>query len=118
MSELALQKLEALNGLLDREYAALLGGDLRALEPLAEQKEALLSDLRDIDVDAARDLQQVTERLDRNRVMLLSAMEGIRGVVDRLRELQQLRRSLDTYTCNGQRTSLPLDRKRQLERRA
>ncbi len=118
MTEAATLTIDALNALLDREQAALLAGDLGALEPIAEEKEQLLAELRDVEIDARDELQRLHDQLDRNRDLLLGAMEGIRSVVDRIRELRQLRRSLDTYNKEGLRQSLATERDHQLERRA
>lgn len=108
--------IDQLNELLDIERAALLSGDLAGLENIAQEKEALLDALHE--GVAAKDLQALQDRLDRNRHLLTSATEAIRRVADRLREMRKLRQSLDTYTSNGSRQTLDFDGNSKLEKRA
>ncbi len=108
--------LDRLHVLLDRERTVLISGDLAGLADLAEAREALLPDLSAVGdgSDAAR-VKSLLVKADANRVLLHAAMEGVRDVSRRLRELGNLGRAGGTYGPDGAR---PTQSKGSMIRRA
>ena len=106
-----------LKELLKRERDALISGDLSAIPDLVEQKELLIADLSRSQHEG-EDLESVKTRLLHNQAMLESAMEGIRAVANRMKELQEVRSGLQTYDRSGKRHQIGGGYKPKLEKRA
>ncbi len=88
-----------LESLLDQGHTALMGGDLSALETLAEEIEAALSAPGNCDPAQARRLSMLAQR---NAGLLDASLNGIRAARRRARELTDQGR-FSTYDVGGQR---------------
>lgn len=110
--------IEDLDQLLDAERRALVDGDLDELARLYDGKEALITGLNALDRLESEQLQEVRHKMTRNQALLNSAMEGIRGVADRMAELRRLRQSLSTYDRDGRRHQFETPTEQKLEKRA
>ena len=109
---------DRLDGLLDRERHALITGDLRAIEPLLEEKEALLNQIAAQNGPARPQIEALQGKALRNQALLDSALRGIRNVASRFATLRRIRKTLETYDEFGQKTALPAAQDRKVERRA
>ena len=106
---------DALEDLLDRERSALLAGDIEGLARMGDEKERLLTALADA---PPRALDAIRDKADRNRVLLNSALDGIRAVSLRLAALREVRETLDTYDRGGNRQQIRGLARSRIERRA
>ena len=119
MTEQTPQELiDALDAILDQERDALIKGELTKLEPLLEQKEALISQLNEIDGMEKESMSSVQTKVVRNQALLTSAMDGIRAVASRMSELRKVRKGLDVYTQSGAKSSFSTLGAKALEKRA
>ena len=110
--------ISELDALLDRERRALTGGDLESLSDLFMRKEAIIGRLGALSLADPGQLDPLRDKMIRNRVLLDSALEGIRAVAGRMAELRRVRRGLDTYDRSGQRSSADTALRPNVERRA
>lgn len=96
--------LDGLGALLEEERRLILSGDYRGLEPLTEQKAALLAVIDTVAESAERrDLARLARAARRNQTLLVAASEGLRAAMRRLAELQNLHSGRGTYGAGGQR---------------
>lgn len=109
--------IEQLEALLERERQMLLSGNLDALPELVDEKETLISALASAE-PAAADLEQAQDRMIHNQALLESAMQGIRSVAERMRELRNVRNGLQTYDRTGRRQRISGNYAPKLEKRA
>ena len=110
--------LSGLDACLERESAALLGGDIHMISELMEEKSALITDLNALGSSEAGSLDTLKQKAQRNQVLLTGALEGIRRVSDRLSDIQSLRHSFDTYDSDGNRQTIEGEAVRHVEKRA
>ena len=109
---------DALDDLLDEERNALLTCDLDRVGRLLERKEALIEELAALEEFEARALEAVQGKMQRNRDLLNSALEGIRAVASRLAALRRVRSNLDTYDSNGTKRTIEIAKDSAVEKRA
>ncbi len=110
--------IRALEELLDTERAALVQGNLEALDQLTPQKEDLIDAINDLRVFETEDLVRIQNKVERNQALLNSAAEGIRAVADRMSELRRVRQEFSTYDASGQRNGYAVRACAKLEKRA
>lgn len=109
--------IDALEDLLDKERAAILGGALKDMGRIAGEKEMLL-DGRKLSAPDRKTLDRVRGKADRNQHLLAAAIRGVRTVTAKLDTLRNGRSELNTYDRSGQRTTLGGSHKGALQRRA
>ncbi len=115
MSDTTITELETL---LRDERAAVLSGDLAALEPIARIKEDLFSRLAGISRGfPAGKVESLKREAEHNRELLAAAARGLKSVTRRLADIRSAHGPLNTYSRSGERTTLG-DRRGALERRA
>lgn len=107
----------ALHALLEEERTALKHGQLESLRALTERKTALLNDLGAAELPR-KDVDILQAHLTRNQALLESALEGIRGVANRLVELRNAKTGLETYDQSGTRARFATHQPQALEKRA
>lgn len=107
-----------LDGLLEKERQALLDGDLEMIGALLEQKTALLSGLDDATPDEAEVIRPLQMKLRRNQELFDQALAGIRNVANRLGDMRQVRKAMNVYDANGNRSAIGNDGAGSFERRA
>jgi flagellar biosynthesis/type III secretory pathway chaperone len=110
--------ISELDALLDLERRALTGGELERLSDLFMRKETIIGRLGALSLTDPGRLDPLRDKMIRNRVLLDSALEGIRAVAGRMAELRRVRRGLDTYDRSGQRSSADTALRPNVERRA
>ncbi|MCA8878671.1 MAG: flagellar biosynthesis protein FlgN [Rhodobacteraceae bacterium] len=103
------QDMDELEAVLDLERRHLLAGELAELELLADRKADLINRISrqrsGKGVDASERLRKAAER---NQALLLAAAEGLRTVMRRVAELQNLHHGRGTYDEGGVRAT-PLE---------
>ena len=107
-----------LDALLEEEREALLTGALHRIEELMQRKSALIDTYVLASADKPDALADLQGRLGRNQVLFDQALAGIRNVAARLGTLRRLRKTLETYDRNGQKSALVTSEENRLERRA
>ncbi|WP_170479298.1 flagellar biosynthesis protein FlgN [Ruegeria arenilitoris] len=110
--------IKSLEDMLDLERAALVEGDLDRLGKMSPEKEKLIDDINELQVQDSDELIAVQKKLERNQALLNSAAEGIRAVADRMSELRRVRQEFTTYDATGQRSGYPMRGEVKLEKRA
>lgn len=110
--------IATLDALLERERAAILGGDLDALAGLMAEKTVLIDTLPSDSTPASTALDALRHKARRNQDLIESAMQGIRAVAQRLSAMRRLRTSMDTYDSTGQRRPINGLRGGKVEKRA
>jgi flagellar biosynthesis/type III secretory pathway chaperone len=105
MAERRHPEIEALAELMERERAAILGGDLAALARMAEAKEALVGRVARLSADSAG-LERLRRLASRNGVLLAAAAQGVRAGMARLKQIVEGPGPLVTYDVSGRRTTL------------
>jgi len=110
--------LQHLDELLDRERAALLDGDLEGISRSLREKERLVDALNGLQPTPEAELAAIRVKIQRNQILLDSALDGIRAVAERLSALRRIRDTLETYDHTGQKTVLDRLRSGQVEKRA
>lgn len=110
--------IDAMDGLLERERVALLHGNLDAIPGLLEQKEALFDQLEALEGTEKNSLYLLQGKVMRNQALLDGALRGIRAVADRMSTLRKVSRSLETYDCEGRRTTIETRPRHKVEKRA
>jgi flagellar biosynthesis/type III secretory pathway chaperone len=109
---------EELDDVLEQERDALLTGDLEKVGRLVDRKESLIEGLSVLEEFEAASLQALQGKMQRNRDLLDSALEGIRTVAGRLAALRRVRGTLDTYDSKGTRKSIEIGKEGGVEKRA
>lgn len=107
-----------LDKILDQEKSALLSGDLDALANIVTEKERLVEALNAAELTASEPLRQVSDKVSQNKVLLESALDGIRSAARRLAELRRARKTLDTYDRMGKKNRIEEPSESQVEKRA
>lgn len=110
--------ISQLDALLDCERRALTGGELEQLADLIMRKEALTGRLGALVLSDPGRLDPLRDKMIRNRMLLDSALEGIRAVAGRMAELRRVRKGLETYDRAGQRSHVDTALRPNVERRA
>jgi len=87
-----------LTRLLEAEKAALLAGDMEAVAVLAVEKEELAKGFNSANSD---ELRQLSAPLERNRVLLSAASQGVKTVLTALQAQRAARTSLSSYDSSG-----------------
>ena len=97
-----------LDALLEQEYRALLGGDLKAIEDLGAQKVELLEKVSGLPLDDLSRFSALRLRLIRNQMLAQSAIAGMRNAITRAKDIRDVSSSLRTYRQDGQKTSVAM----------
>lgn len=112
------QLIRHLDGLLERERAALLKGDLEQIATLIAAKETLIDDLnRRVDA-APGELAALQVKVLRNQALLDGALRGIRNVAARLGAFRRVRQAMETYDREGHKQTIAGEIERRVEKRA
>ena len=107
-----------IDALLDEERDLLAAGGLTHLSDLLDRKEALFEQLKDLEGASEEELAALRHKSDRNQPLLQAAMQAVRTVADRMKDLSRVRNSLEAYTNQGERYAVPMTAGRKLEKRA
>ncbi|ETX13866.1 hypothetical protein OCH239_06635 [Roseivivax halodurans JCM 10272] len=118
MSDCARTAIADLDQLLEEERAALLGGDLAALDKLLERKSVLIETLAREATSIPQELEPLQIKLRRNRELFEQALAGLRAVSDRLQALREVHEGGETYDVSGRRRSIEKGAQHRLEKRA
>lgn len=110
--------IEKLDVLLDREHAALMAGALDQLDPITQQKTALIDALRALEAPEREALAPIRQKAERNQVLFDSAMKGVRAVANRMADLRSVRSGLATYDNHGRRADNMSGAQSSVEKRA
>ena len=97
--------MEAAEDLLDREFQAIVGGNLEALTRLLPEKTRLMERLRQVEPERQA-LERLRQKAERNQALLEVVGHGIRSVSQRLQSLQKSKPALQTYDRSGARQTL------------
>ena len=109
--------LDDLADLLDRERAALVGGDLDLLSRMTAEKEALVARVARLDPPPPG-LEPLRRAAARNGELLQAAQQGIRAAAARLKALAGGGEPLVTYDGYGRRQTLGAPAGNSVTRRA
>ncbi|MGB7319152.1 MAG: hypothetical protein WBC85_14405 [Planktotalea sp.] len=107
-----------LEALLEREYAALLAGDLLSFEQLIAQKVSLLEALGALSVAELTSLAPLRTRLHRNQRLAESAIKGMRSAITRAKDIRHVSQSLSTYNEAGQSSLVKMQPSSSLSKRS
>lgn len=118
MSEGAITAIADLDRVLEEERAALLGGDLAALDALLERKSLLIETLAREAAGVPEALEPLQIKLRRNRELFEQALAGLRAVSDRLQALREVHEGGGTYDVSGRRRRIEKAARHRLERHA
>lgn len=118
MAETYTDILLALDELLDLEREALIEGKLEQLGNMTAEKEKLVDRINALPEVPRSELAPVQVKVNRNQVLLQSALEGIRAVANRMAEMRRVRKGLDTYDRSGKKYHHAADARKKLEKRA
>ncbi|UWR22380.1 hypothetical protein [Sulfitobacter sp. S190] len=108
----------AMQDILRRERKLLLSGDLAKLSDLLPEKERLVAHFHDAKEGDAEVLDEIRVQSRDNERLLNAALAGLRSVTQRVKELQTVRSSLETYDQLGKRKSIKSPQQGQVEKRA
>ncbi|MEX0283420.1 MAG: flagellar biosynthesis protein FlgN [Paracoccaceae bacterium] len=98
----ASELIDALGDVVDQERQAILEGDLGRLSKLVERKADLADQLATCEgLDEDR-IVGLNDKFHRNQDLLQSAMDGVRQVAERLKQLQAAQSGLNVYDGKGQ----------------
>ena len=86
-------KIDSLDDLLDAERAALLKGNLEEVSRLLERKEGVIEALNRMEFKERTDFEGLQAKVERNQVLLDSALDGVRSVARRLAAIRRERQS-------------------------
>ena len=111
------ETLDRLGDVLDAEEDALLVGDYDAVETMLPDKENLIGQLNDDPPEDEAALRWLRDKIARNQTLLDNAMNGVRTVATRMKELQRARDRFETYDQSGQRQSIDTRVYTKLEKR-
>jgi len=112
----ALNTLDALEDLLERERRLILTGDLDPLARLAPEKSRLLERMARAG-GTAQAFERLRRKTERNQDLLLAAARGIRSAAARLTSPNPVQAPLRTYDRSGQAQTLSQSRS-SLEKRS
>ncbi|QFT58356.1 FlgN protein [Sulfitobacter sp. THAF37] len=115
---LKVDRIDALDELLESEREALLAGDLAKLAEMLEPKETLIEAINAMDPTEIEGLRHLDTKVRRNQLLLDGAIEGIRAVAARMAALRQVRNGLETYGADGRKRTIDIQDGPNLERRA
>lgn len=118
IKQAAQTRIDELDEILELERDALINGHLNKLQALLERKEAVIAELNDLNALEQDMATTVQEKVTRNQHLLESAMQGIRAVSTRMRELRSVRKGLDVYDSAGRKNSFHTSASLKLEKRA
>ncbi len=107
-----------IDALMDEERAILKSGELHRLTDLLDRKEALFEQLQDHEGATETELQSLRDKSRRNQTLLESAMNAVRAVGNRMKDLARVRDSLETYNQKGQRYAVNMTSGSTFEKRA
>lgn len=93
-----------LDALLQREYDALLGGDLVAFEELTSRKVTLMETIGALPSAEIRLFQPLRKRLLRNQRLAENAIKGMRAAITRAKDIKEVSARLRTYKKDGRDT--------------
>jgi flagellar biosynthesis/type III secretory pathway chaperone len=110
--------IDSLDDLLDAERRGLLKGNLDEVARLHLRKEELIDTLNQLDAEDAKRLVALNTKVERNQVLLNTALEGIRSVARRLAAIRRVHQSLDTYDSAGRKKTVEMSVDRSFEKRA
>ncbi|UWQ91318.1 flagellar export chaperone FlgN [Aliisedimentitalea scapharcae] len=110
--------IDQLDSLLEHERKALVSGDLAQLTEIVPRKEVLIDNLNALDQLERSVLEQTQTKLERNQLLLNSALAGIQAVAGRMAELRKAREGLDVYDETGRKTRYGMMATAKLEKRA
>lgn len=116
--ELSHTAVSDLDELLDAEKAALLTGDIDKIGRLTERKEELIARVDTLPNLPPTVLTPLQTKLRRNHDLIEHALEGIRAAAGRLKEMRQVRESLQTYDRKGTLRDVATSVGRSVEKRA
>lgn len=91
-----------LEKLLEREYKALLCGDLNKFEHLISEKVVLLEAVGMLKGSEIEGFESIRARLVRNQHLAQSAIKGMRHAIRRAKDIRDVSGGLRTYKQNGQ----------------
>ncbi len=117
-TERAQPLIRELDGLLDKENAAILGGDLDLIHRLLETKQQLVERINAIAAPGIEGLPALTVKLARNQELLHSAMQGVKSVAVRLAALRAVRDEFLTYDASGRKNRHRASRPASIEKRS
>ena len=118
MSDCTSTAIADLDRLLEEERAALLGGNLPALDEMLERKSVLIETLAREAAGAPEALEPLQIKLRRNRELFEQALAGLRAVSDRLQTLREVHEGGGTYDVSGQRRRIEKAARHRLEKRS
>lgn len=101
----SLRPITALTDLLDKERAALLSGDFRALRKLGGPKESLMKAVARAQ-PSPKELDALKKLTERNRRLLVASARGIKSAKNRISNLQLKPATLNTYGPSGGMTQI------------
>lgn len=107
-----------LDTLLEREYDALLGGDLSKVEHLISQKVSLLEGIGVLPIAEIAKFQRLRTRLHRNQRLADSALKGMRAAITRAKEITEVSSRLRTYKKDGRDSLVSMRRGGGLSKRS
>ncbi|TCL01459.1 hypothetical protein BXY66_2774 [Shimia isoporae] len=107
-----------IDALMDDERAILKAGELHRLPDLLERKETLFEQLKDHEGASDEELLALRNKSEDNQPLLEAAMNGIRTVMDRMKDLARVKNTLETYTNQGQRYAVPMTSGSTFEKRS
>ena len=110
--------IDRLDVMLEMERTALLNGDLDKIAEFLDEKESLIDGLNECAPGQKAHLQELQLKVERNQVLLNSALQGIRKVAARMAAFRRIRRSLETYDENGRKRTIQGEVERKIEKRA
>ena len=90
-----------LETLLEREYDALLSGNLSAFEHLISEKAALLETVTTLPKTELGRVKAMRHRIARNQRLAQSAIKGMRAAIVRAKDIKDVSLGLRTYEKDG-----------------
>lgn len=111
-------RITQLDQLLEDERRVLLAGELSKLAHLLPKKESLIDALGSEQTPDRDALEALNQKVERNQLLLDSALDGIRSVARRLATLRRVRTSLETYDADGRKKSIGMSKDGRVEKRA
>lgn len=118
MSVESRNKLHELYALLEEERELILAGRFSDLTKTAMCKEKLVQEVASKNPNDDAILHRISKRLERNRALLTSVVDGLRAASSRLGMLRQTRDSLGFYDREGRKENRTIQSAKALERRA
>lgn len=107
-----------LDKLLTDEYHALISGDIANIEKLSSEKLSVLQNLGSSHLEDYQSISSMRERLIRNQILTLSAIEGIKSAISKREELEKVVNGLQTYDAQGKANDTNFKKSTQLSKKA